>query len=204
MVAEFAKAWGLDPAVVAATPPREHPPISVQIRAQRLAQFRDFCPVRFQEKIDRTKIPNLAAWDEADKWRGEHPGVWLWSAETGEAKTRMLWRKFGQLHVDDGKTVLRMTGQMMGESYFAAHMKGEPGDFYRLLTRYNVVMLDDLDKVDLSNERTPRMLRESFDRFYENKTPVLVTANKPIEWFAGKIGESGARRMRETCREIAF
>ena len=48
------------------------------------------------------------------------------------------------------------------------------------------------------------MLRELFNRFYENKTVVLVTANESITWFAARIGASAERRMREVCNEIEF
>src|SRR4051812_49372842 len=57
------------------------------VREQRLARFKELCPVEFQQKIDRSKLPNLAAWDEADAWTGCAPGLWLWSHETGRGKT---------------------------------------------------------------------------------------------------------------------
>ena len=57
------------------------------IRTQRLDRFRALCPPLFLQQIDRANVPNLAAWDEADAWPGSHPGIWLWSPETGEAKT---------------------------------------------------------------------------------------------------------------------
>lgn len=185
------------------------------VRNQRMQRFREFCPEEFQKKIVRELIPNVAAWDKADLWTGGHPGVWLWSHDTGEAKSRMLWRKFGQLHVDNGKTVCRVTGANLAEEYHDAFNKSRTGQFYRDLTGFEVVMLDDLDKMPLPRqgvgfaehdqaERNARMLRELFDRFYESHTPVLVTSNEGIAWFGQRIGPSAERRMRECCTEIEF
>ncbi len=185
------------------------------VRQQRLERFKEFCPAEFREKIDRTRIPNLAAWDEADVWRGDHPGLFIWSHDTGLAKSRMLWRKFGQLHVEHGKTVVRVTGLNLSEEYHDAYHHNKTSEFYSGLMRFGVVMLDDLDKMPLPElrqgfaqhanaDRNARMLREIFDRFYQHHTPVLVTANEPMTWFEERIGASGGRRMREVCREIAF
>lgn len=174
------------------------------IRSQRMEAFKAMCPAEFRAKIDRAKIPNLAAWDEADAWTGTHPGLWLWSHETGRAKSRMLWRQFGRLHVEHGKSVLKITGQQLAEEYFGYHMAGNPRAFYRWAMGYDVVMLDDLDKIDLDDKRAPRMCRELFDELYAHHKPVLVTANEPISHFAKRIGQSTSRRMGDVCREVRF
>lgn len=192
-----------------------NPDIQAEVRAQRLHLFREVCPPEFQKKIDMERISSPVAWAKADLWAGTHPGVWLWSAGTGEAKTRMLWRKFGQLHVEQGKTVLRVSGLNLAERYHDDYNHNDTDRFYNRLQGFQVVMLDDLDKIALPStevgfsedghaQRNARMLREVFDRFYEWHTPVLVTANEPIAWFAERIGPSTERRMRETCAEIAF
>lgn len=208
---EFRKLWGLESTPVVA----KEFDLTAYVRDQRKQTFLSFCPEEFAQKIDRSKIPNLAAWDEADKWNGEFPGVWLWSNETGEAKTRMLWRKFGLLHVEKGMTVQRTTGLNLAEEYHDFHKKNCTAMFYRHMSGCQVVMLDDLDKMALPCEgmgftereeaaRNGRMLRELFDTFYEEHTRVLVTANEPIKWFSDRIGPSAERRMRAVCREIAF
>lgn len=209
---EFRRKWGLESAEPVA---RLAVDVQQLVRAQRLDHFRSLCPPRFLEKIDRTKIPNLAGWDDADTWTGGCPGVWLWSHETGEAKTRFLWRKFGEFHVEQGKTVARVTGLNLAEEYHDCFVRARTDLFYARFDRVDVVMLDDLDKMDLPAEgtsfaeqdrgaRNARMLRELFDKFYEQLTPVLVTANEPIAWFAARIGPSGERRMRAVCREVAL
>lgn len=195
------------------TPPQPTVPLTeaeevartkAEIRSQRLAAFKSNCPVEFRKPIDRALIPNLAAWDQADKWNGSHPGIWIWSLETGRAKSRMLWRQFGRLHVECGRSVLKITGQALAEEYFAYHMSGHPRAFYGWVMGYDVVMLDDLDKMDLDDKRAPRMCRELFDELYSHRRPALVTANEPIAHFQKRIGESTSRRMNEVCTEIKF
>lgn len=176
------------------------------IRAQRMDAFKASCPAEFRQKIDLALIPNSEAWKRADEWNGAHPGLWLWSHATGRAKTRMLYRKFGWLHVDRGRSVLKITGQHLAEEYFGFHMAKHPRAFYGWILGYDVVMLDDLDKIDLTDYsgRAPRMLRELFDEFYSHRKPVLVTANEKIEHFQQRIGDSTARRMTNVCKEIEF
>lgn len=174
------------------------------LRQQRLDRFRELCPAEFRAAIDRAKVPNLAAWDDADRWDGTHPGIWLWSHETGRAKSRMLWRQFGRLHVEHGKRILRITGQQLAEEYFAQHMAGEPREFYKWVSRHQVLMLDDLDKIDTAEMRTAKMLRELWDVIYAEHIAVLVTANEPPAHFEQKLGRSLGRRIAESVREIKF
>ena len=174
------------------------------IREQRMAHFKELCPPEFLKPIDRSLLPVLRAWDESDAWAGSTPGVWLWSRETGQGKTRMAWRQFGRLHVNHGKHCLKATGQALAEEYFTYHMDGEPRAFYRWLARCDVLFIDDIDKIDLQDRRYCRMLRELFDELYAARKPVCVTSNEPISYFAKFCGESCCRRMREVAREIHF
>lgn len=211
-VAELCRAWGVPAGPL---PPPQPFDLTKAIRAQRMESFHRFCPQEFHARIDESKIPNLAAWKKADAWTGKYPGLWLWSRRSGRGKTRMLWRHFGRLHVDHGRTVQRTTGVNLAEEYHDRHKRNQTGAFYRDLCCTDIVMLDDLDKLVLPEEgqgfgqaeeagRNVRMLRELFDTFYEEHTPVIVTANKPINWFAERIGESGDRRLRAVCTEIEF
>lgn len=178
------------------------------LEKQRLERFLATCPAEFRKPINRALIANLSAWDRADLWSGEFPGVWIWSAETGRCKTRMLWRKFGQLHVKHGKTILKSSAQNLCEEYFSFHMDGDPRAFYRWVLKHDVVMIDDADKIDVRDQakdvRSGRMFRELFDELYANNRPTLVTANKRIDHFEKTLGESAARRMRAVCVEIEF
>lgn len=178
--------------------------VQAAARKGRLVQFQEICPAEFRPKIDEALLPNLGSWREADKWDGSHLGIFLWSHETGRAKTRMLWRQFGRLYVERGKRVIKFTGQKLAEVYFGYHMDGDPSGFYRWIMSHQVLMLDDLDKIRFDDERATRMLRELFDQLYSARHAVLATSNEPIEFFSKHIGESGARRIRAVCREIKF
>lgn len=177
--------------------------IGAYLTAQRLARFKELCPAEFRKPIDRALVANPAAWDEADAWNGAHPGLWLWSHETGRGKSRMAWRQFGRGHVRHGKFTIKASGQSLCEDYFAAHMDGEPRAFYKRVLRADLLIIDDLDKAEW-NERNKRTVRELFDELYAHQKAVIVTANEPIAWFADVIGPSCVRRMAEVCREINF
>lgn len=175
------------------------------IRHQRLESFKRLCPEEFRAKIDRARIPNLVAWDKADAWEpGTYPGLWLWSSATGKAKTRMLWRKVGQAMVKLGKRHLFTTGAKLGEFQYECWRDGEPTEFLRRFRNYDFVVLDDLDKFPLTEERSARALRELFDEFYSKHVSVLVSANEPPDVIGEKIGASCLRRVNAVCESIEF
>lgn len=209
-IAELTAQWraaGLLPEPGAVAPPTEEEQDARTrqvIRAQRLARFTELCPAQFRKRIDRTLLPNLEAWDAADTWDGAYPGLWLWSHTTGRGKTRMAWRLYGRHHVDRGRSVIKASGQALAEEYFGYHMDGDPRGFYRWLHHGQILVIDDLDKVDYEDRRYGRMIRELFDEIYARQWPVIVTANEPIDYFTSVLGASAVRRMREATREIAF
>lgn len=173
------------------------------LRAQRLERFKAHCPAEFSQKIDRSRLPNLPAWDAADAWGFCSPGLWLWSHESGRGKSRMAWRLYGRAHVERGLYCVKGSGQSLCEDYFAYHMDGNPRGFYRDLLKVDILIIDDIDKADFT-ERNKRTIRELFDELYAHRKAVIVTAQEPISFFANVIGDSCVRRMREVCREIPF
>jgi len=173
------------------------------VKASRLSDFKASCPMQFKKKIDRALIRNLAAWDQADQWQMKFPGVWLWSSSTGEGKSRMAWRLLGRAFCEYQKTYVAITGQKLAEIYFGYHMEGNPADFYRWFRRHDIVLIDDIDKCDLTVPRNGPMLREVFDVIYQYEIPVIVTSNEPISYFQKRLGESTNRRMH-VCGEIKF
>lgn len=187
----------------ASVTPSAPPDTATLVREHRMERFKEQCPAEFLQRIDRTKLPNLKAWDEADAWQIVSPGLWLWSHASGRGKTRMAWRTFGRAHVEQGRHVLKCSGQSLVEEYFECHMLGDPRSFYRRVLSAELLIIDDLDKAEFS-ERNRRALRELWDELYSRRKAVLVTANEPIAWFVGPLGESCVRRMREVCREIPF
>lgn len=201
--ADFAAQWRAAGLMASGAQPSKPPDIGVLLADQRMERFKALCPLEFQQPIDRARLPNLVAWDEADAWSGEAPGLWLWSHETGRGKTRMAWRQFGRAHVRKGQYVLKATGQSLCESYFEAHMDGDPRAFYRRMLQPDLLIIDDLDKAEIT-ERNRRAIRELFDELYSHRKAVIVTSNEPIEFFNAGLGESCVRRMREVCREIRF
>lgn len=213
LMPDYRKIWGTPDKPAEPSPPFD---LAAYIRRQRVETFKRLCPLEFQAPIKREKLTKPDAWDEADLWNGSYPGLWLWGNDTGDAKTRMLWRQFGRLHVERACTVMRSRGLTLAEEYHDAVQRAVSATYYRDLFRVNVVMLDDVDKMELpdpehrgfraqeAGDRNGRMLRELFDHFYEQHTPVLVTSNESIAWFAERLGPSTERRMREVCREVAF
>lgn len=175
------------------------------IQEHRLKDFMSRCPAEFRSKIDPALLPNLAAWEGADRWTpGEFPGLWLWSDETGRGKTRMLWRKIGQAAVRLGLRHIYTTGAHLGEWQYESYRDGKPTEFHQRFRNQDVVFLDDLDKYPLTEERAARPFRELWDFFYTKHISVLVSANEPPEFIKDCVGQSAYRRVQEVCRAVRF
>ncbi|MSU47390.1 MAG: hypothetical protein EXS42_09800 [Lacunisphaera sp.] len=175
------------------------------IQESRLNDFKAKCPPEFLPPIKRALLSNLEAWDAADSWTsGTYPGLWLWSAETGRCKTRMAWRKIEQGIVKLGLRYVFTTGGSLADLCYQDFREGEPAEFVRRFKRYNLVVIDDVDKFPFADERPGRAFRDLFDYFYSQHVSVLVTSNEPIDYVAQRLGDSSERRIREVCRELRF
>ena len=175
------------------------------IHEARLKDFKARCPLEFRSNIERAKITSINAWDIADKWKpGEHPGLWLWSHETGRCKTRMAWRKIGQAIVWYGLRYVITSGTGLADLCYENFRDGEPSEFVRRFKGLGFVVIDDVDKFPFNDEKHGRAFRELFDMFYANHVSVLVTSNEPISFVDSKLGESCGRRIHEVCGEIKF
>jgi hypothetical protein len=171
----------------------------------RLTNFKALCPPQFCKPINRDLIPDLTAWDAADAWvPGTHPGLWLWSPETGRAKTRMAWRLVERGIVRLGLDYGFITGHHLGERMYEDWRDGTPADTVRRFVRKDFVVIDDIDKFPFGDERLARGFRELFDVFYTRQISVLATSNEPISFIAQRLGASCERRLREVCREVRF
>jgi hypothetical protein len=173
--------------------------------AQRTKSFFDRCPAEFAVPIDRRRMrAPAAAVDRALSWRATFPGVWLWSEASGQGKTRVLWQLYRIARVDLGKSVLERTGQQWADEVWHHHMEGKSHELWGWLARWDVLVFDDLDKVNIDDQRQVRALREVFDLIRRERMPAVVTTNRPPEWVESAMGGSAERRVVESFTAIRF
>lgn len=168
-------------------------PYHLTEEGHRASQFKAGCPKEFCTAINRNILKNPWAFDQVAKWPGTYPGP-LASGPTGQSKTRAAWSVLGRLYVKEGRHITSFTAKRIMEKYFEHHMSGEPARFWSALSRFDVFLLDDIDKFEI-NDRNCTVLFELLDWIYANHRAVVCTNNRPRDWWAEKMGTAFARRM---------
>lgn len=172
---------------------------------QRLEWFRDRCPLEFQAPLCLEKMPaprSVAM--KALSWDVAFPGLWLWSTRSGQGKTRTMWALVKVARIEKGRQIYAYTGQQWADEFWRHHMDGTADELWGWLKRWDVLVLDDVDKINVSDVRQQRALRELFDLIYRERMPCLVTSNRPIAWLTEVLGASAERRVRDSFAEISF
>jgi len=172
---------------------------------QRRKVFGRRCPDEFAVPIERQRMKAPAsAVDRALSWSMTSPGLWLWSSATGQGKTRVLWELYRIAYTERGKSICELTGQQWADEVWQHHMAGTMQQLWGWLMRWDLLVLDDLDKANLTDERQARAMRELLDVLYRGRVPAVVTANRPPSWITEMLGQSAGRRAAEAFTAIRF
>lgn len=169
-------------------------PYELTDEGQRLAKFKRVCPPEFCVRIDRTKIKNAAAFDAVALWDGRFKGPCAVGG-TGSGKTRAAWSALGRLYVRENKPfawfpVKRLMSEM---AWYVEH--GQTDSFFRGYDMFNVLMVDDVDKINWQFESNQEALFAFYDWIYRANKPCITTTNQPAKWWANKMGEAFTRRL---------
>lgn len=178
--------------------PETAPPLPLEYtpEGQRLARFKQMCPVEFQQVVNRSRLANVAAYDRVTSWDGSFRGPVL-SGKTGTRKTGAAWDCLSRLYVHCGMDfawwpVKKLVTDL--EEYEAANMAEA---FWRKYSRMGVLMVDDLDKINWSFESQKSALFAFYDWIYRDHRPCITTTNKDRAWWTERMGEAFARRLFE-------
>lgn len=163
-------------------------------RVDRLSKFRRICPPEFMQRIDRSLLANPAAFDSVAKWDGHFPGP-LASGATGSAKTRAVWSALGRLNVEEGRSFAWFPVKRLITEFVRYESKDAADEFWRFYRGFNVLFVDDLDKINWQFESEGAALFQFYDWAYRDNRPVITTTNKDRAWWANKQGDAFARRL---------
>jgi DNA replication protein DnaC len=171
------------------------------LRADRFAGFKRVCPEEFAGRIDRARLKNPAAFDAVAKWDGSFPGP-LAHGPTGGSKTRAAWSALARMIIEDGKTLVWFPVSRLIEKIEAVE---NPDEFYRAQRRFDLLLVDDLDKINWQFESQTSTIFQFYDWVYREHRPCVTTTNKDRKWWADKMGDAFARRLFDDAhRAIAF
>jgi DNA replication protein DnaC len=160
----------------------------------RSARFMEICPEQFRASIERSRLTNTGAFDEVLKWSGAFPGPCLYG-KTGTAKTRAAWRLLHQLFVRENRTFAWFPVKRLITEFEQYEAKNLADEFYRQYNFFNVLFVDDVDKINWQFESQAAALFSFYDWIYRTKKPCITTTNKDRKWWADKMGDAFTRRL---------
>lgn len=163
-------------------------------RGERIACFKRACPAEFSGKVDRGLLSDPAAFDAVANWRGSFPGP-IASGPTGRSKTRAVWSALGRLSVDEGRTFAWFPVKRLLTEFARYESKNIADEFFRYYRIFDVLFVDDLDKINWQFESEMQALFQFYDWIYRDHRPCVTTTNKDRKWWADKMGDAFARRL---------
>lgn len=163
-------------------------------RNERLACFRKICPPEFQAKIDRDQLASQPAFDAVCAWTGTFPGI-LCHGPTGTAKTRACWSTIGRLMVNEARSLAWFPVKRLITEFARYESKDLADEFWRFYRGFNLLFVDDLDKINWQFESESSALFQFYDWIYRERRPCLTTTNHTRQWWSDKMGDAFARRL---------
>lgn len=176
--------------------PEEAPPLPYALtpEGQRMADFRKTCPAEFCQHPDKARLPDATAFFAVSQWQGAFPGP-LAVGATQMAKTRAAWSALGALYVRGGKSFAWFPVKRLLTEFIKYESKDLADEFYRQYSRFDVLFVDDIDKVNWSFESETSALFQFYDWIYRNHRPCITTTNNTEAWWKKKMGDAFTRRL---------
>ena len=173
-------------------------------RLDRLARFKRVCPPEFAGRIDQGLLSNPEAFGRIRDWTGAFPGP-IATGPTGRSKTRAAWSVLGRLIVEDGKTLAWFPVKRLLTEFARYENKDAADEFWRFYRNFDVLFVDDLDKINWQFASEMQALFQFFDWIYRDHRPCVTTTNKDRKWWADKMGDAFARRLFDEAHfEVRF
>jgi DNA replication protein DnaC len=168
-----------------------------------MADFKKICPPEFCQRIDRSILTNSGAFDTLTLWDGRFAGP-LASGSTGKGKTRAVWSVLGRLHVKEGKSFAWFTAKRLITEFVKYDQKGFADEFYKYYAAYDLLMVDDLDKVNWQFDSETAALFQFYDWVYRANRPCIATTNCGRKWWADKMGDAFTRRLFDEAHQTVL
>lgn len=166
----------------------------------RIQSFKRVCPAEFYQETRRSMLSNPVAFDLVASWDGLFPGP-LCIGRTGTSKTRAAWASLRKLVVDQRKNLVwfpirRLIGEISG--FEDRYLQDE---FWRKYRCCDVLMIDDLDKINWQFESEGAALFQFYDWIYREHRPCITTTNKGRQWWTERMGDAFARRLFDDAHQ---
>ena len=166
------------------------------------------CPPIYRES-DPKRLPNLRMFEEVQKWEYGPEGLLL-IGPSRRGKTRAVWALLKRLHFQEERKILAFGPKDLKAAVaneWRDRDDDEP-DLTSQLRHAELLFLDDLDTIKFT-EAVEETLYDTFEDRLAYGRPVILTLNQSGPELARRMstearGEKITRRMRESCKVIAF
>lgn len=188
--------WAEVAKIAAECLPETAPPLPYEMTSEgiRMDAFRELCPEEFCQKPDRARLPDATAFDQVAQWNGGFPGP-LATGATERAKTRAAWSALGRLHVKEGKSFAWFPVKRLITEFLRYESKDAADQFWRYYGNYDLLFVDDVDKINWSFDSESAALFQFYDWVYRERRPCITTTNRGQQWWTEKMTEAFARRL---------
>lgn len=184
-------------------PEKVEVPFHLTPKGDRWQKFCGVCDEQFREKTDRAKLPNVPAFDAVAKWDGSFPGICAVGA-TNTGKTRAAWKALCNLYVntEPPKAFVWFPVRRLVTELDRYEQISAAEEFFRTNDLFEVLFVDDVDKINWQFESQKAALFSFYDWVYRKRKACITTTNKRREWWAEKMGEAFARRLFEDAHRV--
>ena len=171
-------------------------PYELTPEGERLARFKRVCDAEFIRKIDRIQLKSPFAFDQVAAWDGRFPGP-LAHGSTGTGKTRAAWSAIGRLFVRENRAYAWFPVKRLITEFARFEAKDLADEFFKWYgePRFNLLFVDDLDKINWQFESEAAALFQFYDWVYRNRIPCITTTNRDRKWWTDKAGDAFVRRL---------
>jgi DNA replication protein DnaC len=176
--------------------PESAPPLPYELtpEGQRLAGFRKVCPEEFMARIRPEDLKNAPAFNSLKAWNGAFRGPIAHGA-TGTGKTRASWSILGELHVKQGLSLAWFPVKRLITEFLRYEQKDLADEFWKMYGRFDLLFVDDADKINWSFDSEQQALFQFYDWIYRAHRPCVTTTNCDEKWWTKKMGDAFTRRL---------
>lgn len=193
--------------LIASLPDRVEIPFELTPAGERKARFtRALKGVadKFLEPLDRRQLKNPTAFDRVANWDGKFPGP-VATGATGTRKTGGGFAAIERLFVYENRAFSFFPIKRLISEYVRYEKKDLTDEFYRMLSHYPVLLIDDVDKINWQFESEVSILFQFYDWVYRAQRPVITTTNQTRAWWTERAGSAFVRRLFDEAHfEVKF
>jgi len=171
------------------------------------------CPLKFRNIIqsfnpEGSQI-DKPSYDIVSRWSYSRKGMYI-TGDSGLGKTSAVWNLFRELERETG-TAPKFIKAVHLSRILARAARDVEDDPVRWLTKYKVLIIDDLGKEKITNSFAAQLF-DVIDGRYENDRPTIITTKFRGGALQKRFTEAGddstgndiMRRLVDSCREVCF